>query len=58
MDTRELWIGRRSTTPRTTRGLRLLVRGDGVRVWDSDGKEYLGLRRGLAVAALGHCHRA
>jgi acetylornithine aminotransferase/acetylornithine/N-succinyldiaminopimelate aminotransferase len=33
-----------------------LVRGDGVRVWDSDGKEYLDFTSGLAVVALGHCH--
>jgi predicted acetylornithine/succinylornithine family transaminase len=33
-----------------------LVRGDGVRVWDSDGREYLDFGAGLAVAALGHCH--
>src|SRR5204863_6610360 len=30
--------------------------GDGVRVWDSDGKEYLDFGAGLAVASLGHCH--
>src|SRR5712691_1530763 len=33
-----------------------LVRGDGVRVWDSDGKEYLDFTGGIAVTALGHCH--
>jgi acetylornithine aminotransferase/acetylornithine/N-succinyldiaminopimelate aminotransferase len=33
-----------------------LVRGDGMRVWDSDGKEYLDFTSGLAVVALGHCH--
>jgi acetylornithine aminotransferase/acetylornithine/N-succinyldiaminopimelate aminotransferase len=33
-----------------------LVRGDGVRVWDSDGKEYLDFTSGIAVVALGHCH--
>jgi predicted acetylornithine/succinylornithine family transaminase len=33
-----------------------LVRGDGMRVWDSDGKEYLDFTAGLAVVALGHCH--
>jgi predicted acetylornithine/succinylornithine family transaminase len=32
------------------------VRGDGVRVWDSDGREYLDFAAGLAVVALGHCH--
>ena len=33
-----------------------LVRGDGVRVWDSDGKEYLDFTGGIAVTALGHSH--
>ncbi len=33
-----------------------LVRGEGVRVWDSDGKEYLDFTGGIAVLALGHCH--
>ncbi len=33
-----------------------LVRGEGVRVWDSDGKEYLDFTGGLVVLALGHCH--
>lgn len=33
-----------------------LVRGDGVRVWDADGKEYLDFVGGIAVDALGHCH--
>jgi acetylornithine/N-succinyldiaminopimelate aminotransferase len=33
-----------------------LVRGDGTRVWDSDGKEYLDFTSGIAVTALGHSH--
>jgi acetylornithine/N-succinyldiaminopimelate aminotransferase len=33
-----------------------LVRGEGTRVWDSDGKEYLDFTGGIAVTALGHCH--
>jgi predicted acetylornithine/succinylornithine family transaminase len=33
-----------------------LVRGDGVRVWDTDGKEYLDFVGGIAVDALGHSH--
>jgi len=32
------------------------VRGDGVRVWDSDGKEYLDFFAGLSVHNAGHCH--
>ncbi len=34
----------------------VLVRGQGVRLWDSDGKEYLDFVGGIAVDALGHCH--
>jgi acetylornithine/N-succinyldiaminopimelate aminotransferase len=33
-----------------------LVRGEGMRVWDSDGKEYLDFTGGIAVTALGHSH--
>jgi acetylornithine/N-succinyldiaminopimelate aminotransferase len=32
----------------------ILVRGDGCRVWDEDGKEYLDFVGGIAVCALGH----
>src|SRR5919204_6423846 len=35
-----------------------LVRGEGVRVWDSDGKVYLDFVAGIAVNVLGHCHPA
>ena len=33
-----------------------LVRGQGVRVWDANGKEYLDFLAGIAVNAVGHCH--
>jgi acetylornithine/N-succinyldiaminopimelate aminotransferase len=33
-----------------------LVRGEGVRVWDVDGREYLDFTGGIAVTALGHAH--
>ncbi|UCD10182.1 MAG: aminotransferase class III-fold pyridoxal phosphate-dependent enzyme, partial [Dehalococcoidales bacterium] len=33
-----------------------LVRGEGLRVWDDAGKEYLDCVGGLAVNCLGHCH--
>lgn len=33
-----------------------LVRGEGSRVWDSNGKEYLDFTGGIAVTALGHGH--
>ncbi len=32
------------------------VRGDGSRLWDSAGDEYLDLQTGLAVSSVGHCH--
>jgi acetylornithine aminotransferase len=35
-----------------------LVRGEGCRVWDADGREYLDLFAGIAVSALGHAHPA
>lgn len=35
-----------------------LVRGEGVRVWDDNGREYLDFVAGWAVNALGHCHPA
>ncbi|MDI6782785.1 MAG: acetylornithine transaminase [bacterium] len=35
-----------------------LVRGQGVNVWDADGKEYLDFIGGIAVNLLGHCHPA
>ncbi|MDD5713270.1 MAG: aminotransferase class III-fold pyridoxal phosphate-dependent enzyme, partial [Smithellaceae bacterium] len=36
----------------------VLVKGEGPRVWDVDGKEYLDFVAGIAVCALGHCHPA
>ena len=33
-----------------------IVRGDGCRVWDPQGKEYIDFVGGLAVCNLGHCH--
>ncbi|MBI5091707.1 MAG: acetylornithine transaminase [Candidatus Hydrogenedentes bacterium] len=33
-----------------------LVRGEGVTLWDADGKEYLDFFAGIAVTNLGHCH--
>ncbi|BCV67915.1 acetylornithine aminotransferase [Shewanella carassii] len=32
------------------------VRGDGSRVWDQEGKEYVDFAGGIAVNCLGHCH--
>ncbi len=35
-----------------------IVRGQGTRVWDENGKEYLDFTAGWAVNNLGHCHPA
>ncbi|WP_395340068.1 aspartate aminotransferase family protein [Ningiella sp. W23] len=32
------------------------VRGEGSRVWDQDGREYIDFAGGIAVNVLGHCH--
>ena len=42
----------KSTPPPLTQ----LVRGEGARVWDVDGNEYLDFLAGIAVNALGHAH--
>ncbi len=57
MDTKQLleWSATYHT-PNYARIPICLVRGDGVRVWDSDGREYLDFAAGIAVVALGHCH--
>ena len=36
----------------------VFVRGEGSRLWDEDGKEYLDFVSGLAVTSLGHAHPA
>ena len=36
----------------------VIVRGEGTKVWDADGKEYLDFCAGWAVDNLGHCHPA
>ncbi len=35
-----------------------MVRGEGSRLWDADGKEYIDFLSGIAVCSLGHCHPA
>jgi acetylornithine/N-succinyldiaminopimelate aminotransferase len=34
------------------------VRGEGTKLWDSDGNEYLDFLAGISVAQIGHCHPA
>ena len=33
-----------------------LVRGEGCKLWDAEGNEYLDMMGGIATAALGHCN--
>ena len=47
----------RFVVPTANRGL-TLVRGQGVRVWDDQGRNYLDLGGGVAVNSLGHAHPA
>ncbi|MGV9572472.1 aminotransferase class III-fold pyridoxal phosphate-dependent enzyme, partial [Streptomyces nigra] len=35
-----------------------LVRGEGLKVWDADGTQYLDFVGGIATNALGHAHPA
>jgi acetylornithine/N-succinyldiaminopimelate aminotransferase len=48
----------RALTPNYRQQPVALVRGEGVRVWDADGAEYLDFLGGVAVNVLGHCHPA
>ncbi len=54
------WIARYEGSVMNTFGTpqRILVRGQGARVWDEDGNEFLDLLGGIAVNALGHAHPA
>ena len=44
--------------PTYTRFPVMLIRGKGIRVWASTGKEYLDFISGLGACNLGHCHPA
>lgn len=54
----ENWIERSDKVIMKTYGRYPIVpvRGEGCRVWDADGKEYLDFLAGVAVNNLGHCH--
>jgi predicted acetylornithine/succinylornithine family transaminase len=58
MDTKTLleWSARYHTPNYGSRAPICLVRGDGMRVWDTEGREYLDFGAGIAVTALGHSH--
>jgi acetylornithine/N-succinyldiaminopimelate aminotransferase len=45
-------------TPNYRQAPVVLVRGEGSRVWDADGAEYLDCIAGIATVALGHCNPA
>jgi len=36
----------------------VMVKGEGCRLWDADGRQYLDFLAGIAVCSLGHCHPA
>jgi acetylornithine/N-succinyldiaminopimelate aminotransferase len=36
----------------------VFVRGEGARLWDADGQEYLDFLAGISVSSVGHCHPA
>jgi len=36
----------------------VIVRGEGARVWDDAGREYVDCVAGIGVANVGHCHPA
>lgn len=50
--------GEKALTPNYRQAPVALVRGEGSRVWDADGKEYLDCIAGIATVALGHCNPA
>ncbi len=50
--------GQKALTPNYRQAPLALVRGEGSRVWDADGKEYLDCIAGIATVALGHCNPA
>ena len=44
--------------PNYSPGLQIPVRGEGSRLWDQEGREYVDFAGGIAVSALGHVHPA
>ncbi len=60
MTVTEQLVGRaqKALTPNYRQAPLVLVRGEGSRVWDADGREYLDCIAGIATVALGHCNPA
>ncbi|HVS28723.1 MAG TPA: acetylornithine/succinylornithine family transaminase [Solirubrobacteraceae bacterium] len=51
-------LARRHVMPTYARFEVEFVRGEGARLWDSDGVEYLDMLSGISVCNVGHCHPA
>jgi len=51
-------LEREHVVPAYARAPVQFVRGEGARLWDADGVEYLDFQSGLAVTSLGHSHPA
>ncbi|MCW2971168.1 MAG: acetylornithine and succinylornithine aminotransferase [Solirubrobacterales bacterium] len=49
-------LERTSTMPTYARQPVEFVRGEGARLWDADGNEYLDFLSGISVTSVGHCH--
>jgi acetylornithine/N-succinyldiaminopimelate aminotransferase len=49
-------LERTSVIPSYARSPVEFVRGEGARLWDSDGNEYLDFLCGISVTNIGHCH--
>lgn len=56
--TNQQWVERSDNVIMRTYGRYPIVpvKGEGCRLWDADGKEYLDFLAGVAVNNLGHCH--
>ena len=48
----------RATIPTYARNPVQFVRGEGAKLWDADGEEYLDFLAGISVVQIGHCHPA
>jgi acetylornithine/N-succinyldiaminopimelate aminotransferase len=51
-------LERRHVVPSYARFPVEFVRGEGARLWDDDGNEYLDFLAGISVSSVGHCHPA
>ena len=49
-------IGQQTVMKNVGRFPVVFVRGEGSRLWDADGKEYIDFLSGISVDNFGHCH--